>query len=348
MPWRMSTVQISTPARRAARATGLPDRISLAEVLAVRHPRRLLAAAGYYPPRLTSDNYKLAKEVAGEAIEITGIALLPHSMSGVGKTLCAFSVPSCRATCLAIGAGWNAARPDATTKPRLARSIALGREPVAFLAALLAEVRPWTERCRERGITPALRLNVYSDIPWEVVAPEVVAELAGMVRLYDYTKIPGRRVDAARHGYDLTLSYAGPQGADHARRELAAGGRVAVVFATPGRPDSGWHAPLPSSLDGYPVIDGDRHDARFLEPGGAIVGLRFKQMADRDAVAASASDFALAGPWSEWGYPPGAEGGLVACGAPCSVRAARRCPACWAGGIFDRPPPWLWRTRRAS
>lgn len=323
-----SLVAIASPAARAARATGLPP-IPLDEVLRVRphEARQRLREAGYYPARLTGENYKLAKEVAGADVEIAGVCLAPHALSGVGRTLCAFSVPSCRANCLGTEAGWNAARRDATMRPKLARAQALGRDPVAFAAVLLREVELWAARVRAADAVPALRLNVYSDVPWEVLAPDLVARLARAVRLYDYTKIPGRRRAAAELGYDLTLSWSGPHGAGVARRELEDGGRVAVVLMTPGRPDSGHQTPLPSALDGFLVVDGDRHDARFLDPGGVMVGLRFKRQAERQAAAAAAPAFALAGPWSDWGYESDGETGLLGCGSPCSIRAT--CATCW-------------------
>jgi hypothetical protein len=311
--WHTGVTAPATPAERALRASGIPrldfDRVRR---MPVHDLNRRMRAAGYYPQYLTSENYKLDKAVAGEAIEITGIALLPHAMSGVGRTFCAYSVPSCRATCLAIGAGWNAARPEATIRPRLARSIALGADPEAFAAMLLHQTELWSCRLRSQGVTPALRLNIYSDIPWELVSSRLVWRLGRLARLYDYTKVPGRRRAAAALGYDLTFSWSGPRSAADARRELDGGGRVAIVFQTPGRPSRSWHAPLPRSIDGYPVVDGDVHDARFLDPAGVIVGLRFKQMDQRDARAAAASDFVVAGPWSRPGYVPAAERGLLA------------------------------------
>ena len=39
----------------------------------------------------------------------------------------------------------------------------------------------------------------------------------------------------------------------------------------------GCHCPLPSHFKGVPVIDGDKHDARFTEPPGHVIGLRFKR-----------------------------------------------------------------------
>ncbi len=53
---------------------------------------------------------------------------------------------------------------------------------------------------------------------------------------------------------------------------LAAGGNVAVVFAD-----------RPATWNGYPVIDGDQHDLRHLDPKGVVVGLSPKGLkAKRD------------------------------------------------------------------
>ncbi len=39
---------------------------------------------------------------------------------------------------------------------------------------------------------------------------------------------------------------------------------------------------VPQSLWGYPVINGDAHDARFLDTAGAVVGLKAKGSAKSD------------------------------------------------------------------
>jgi hypothetical protein len=59
---------------------------------------------------------------------------------------------------------------------------------------------------------------------------------------------------------------------DAARNFLDQGGTVAVVF-WPEVPQSHW---------GKPVIDGDTHDARFLDQPGTIVGLKAKGKAKHD------------------------------------------------------------------
>jgi len=61
--------------------------------------------------------------------------------------------------------------------------------------------------------------------------------------------------------YSLTFSRSETNEAD-CIRVLEAGGNVAVVFRH--KPDT-WH--------GFPVIDGDAHDLRHLDPRGVVVAL---------------------------------------------------------------------------
>jgi hypothetical protein len=57
------------------------------------------------------------------------------------------------------------------------------------------------------------------------------------------------------------------------REVLLAGGNVAVVFRA---------RPFPSRHLGFPVIDGDETDLRFLDPSGVVVGLSAKGSAKND------------------------------------------------------------------
>jgi hypothetical protein len=86
------------------------------------------------------------------------------------------------------------------------------------------------------------------------------------VQFVDYTKSVKRALAHARGelppNYHLTFSRSETNEAD-CLKVLEAGGNVAVVFAD-GKPMR-WH--------GYPVIDGDKHDLRHLDPRGVVVGL---------------------------------------------------------------------------
>jgi hypothetical protein len=119
-----------------------------------------------------------------------------------------------------------------------------------------------------------LRLNVTSDIRWELFAGDMIDALtAAGVNLYDYTA--WRPKDRApSDAYRLTYSAKEPAHTGSADADLqeilSAGGTVAMPFDTPrGKP-------LPESWHGYRVIDGDESDERRLDPAGVIVGLRAK------------------------------------------------------------------------
>lgn len=85
------------------------------------------------------------------------------------------------------------------------------------------------------------------------------------VQFYDYTKVPNRISLIGKYSnYDLTFSYDGYNWST-AKSFLDAGGRVAVVFYR--------QNVLPISFAGFPVIDGNTYDMRYLDPGRCIVGL---------------------------------------------------------------------------
>lgn len=120
----------------------------------------------------------------------------------------------------------------------------------------------------------AIRPNGSSDVPWERAAPGIFA-VPG-IRWYDYTKSPAR-MEAFLSGrlpstYHLTYSRdERPETERRALGYLARGGTVAVVFER-----------LPETWYGFPVVDGDAHDARFLDAPGTVVGLVAKGAARRD------------------------------------------------------------------
>ena len=73
--------------------------------------------------------------------------------------------------------------------------------------------------------------------------------------------------------YDLTFSFSGTN-EDWCLEELQKGRRVAVVYWLRDRRDSVTR----KVWNGYPVIDGDRHDMRPLDPGSVVVGLTYKNL----------------------------------------------------------------------
>lgn len=209
------------------------------------------------------------------------IDLTPYKLAAVGPvasgTLCLKATADCRKACL-VYSGQNAsAKYNAVAKR--ARTRALLTEPVAFLRMLVEAIRFHRSRAARGEFSLYIRLNVFSDIPWELFCPNLFTyEFAG-TNFYDYTKVWGRDQPS---NYDLTFSWSGAN-REEALCELARGRRLAVVFGHPqGLPrleaarrprDYG----LPNRFLGHRVVDGDVSDVRPRDSNRVIVGLRYKQ-----------------------------------------------------------------------
>lgn len=115
----------------------------------------------------------------------------------------------------------------------------------------------------------ALRLNVASDLAWEIVAPWLIDRaINGGATIYDYTKRWDRDPEPMP-GYHLTYSAAG-HSIDQISDRVSAGANVAIVLPID-KED-----PIPDRWNDLPVIDGDLHDVRSIDPRGVIVALRAK------------------------------------------------------------------------
>ena len=89
------------------------------------------------------------------------------------------------------------------------------------------------------------------------------------IQFYDYSKVLAR-LGRTPVNYYLTFSRS-ETNEPQARQALTRGFNVAVPFRDP-----------PASFLGHPVIDGDTHDYRFLDPRPVVVGLKPKGLARDD------------------------------------------------------------------
>jgi len=232
----------------------------------------------------------------------------PKKISGEG-TWCAGSSGGCRATCLSFS-GQNQVADEAILYKH-AMSHALLADPLAFCRLMVEGLR---KQMNYKGKAERwARLNVYQDIPWEVLFPDMflragddntskkVGGWLPTLRTYDYTKTLNRDFT---EGYNLTFSYNGHNEAA-CRAALASGRNIAVVVILTGQgaeqplrfrhaADVDPRSPLarffyPIDLSGifgvYPVLNGDLHDIRPYDhlvldkagwKGAAIVGLDYK------------------------------------------------------------------------
>ena len=220
-----------------------------------------------------------AKTVKGERRRyLTGILYLaPNTLSG--WQVCSHATPGCIAACL------NTAGRGQYTAVQIAR-VKKTRELFTFHDEFLALVH-WNiarviRLARQRRMTPVIRLNGTSDLPWERFRYQghTMMEHFPHIQFYDYTKHPARMAAFLRRtrwprNYFLTFSRSETN--DKACRFLLRQrGTVAVVFAIPRT------QPLPTHWRGQRVVDGDQDDLRFLDPPGVIVGLRAKGRARQD------------------------------------------------------------------
>lgn len=208
---------------------------------------------------------------------LTGILyLVPSDGSGLGN-LCPYASPGCRAACL-YTAGRGVMRP--VQEGRMRKTRLFFDNAAAFVDMLADDVVTLVRRAARQGLTPCVRLNGTSDVPWERMKGtdgRTLMERFPDVQFYDYTKRPDR--DARWNNYHLTFSRSECND-DQAMRELERGRNVAVVF------DTRKGEPLPLFWRGYRVVDGDVSDLRFLDDSEAcavVVGLRAKGKAKGDA-----------------------------------------------------------------
>lgn len=256
----MNRVSATFPAVPAARLT------------AEQHFSSLLTPDGYSPKL----NKGRARNVASAVLH-----LAPAGLSG--HNVCRWASDGCRAACLnTAGRGGIVPRAgglNSIQKARIARTRWFFSDRPAFLAQLLGEIERHVRRARRQGMTPAVRLNGTSDIPWERVRladGRTVLDCFPDVQFYDYTKSVARALAHTAGqlpaNYHLTFSRSEVNDLD-VRAVLAAGGNVAAVFARE----------LPATWAGVPVVNGDKDDLRFMDPAGVVVGLKAKGHARGEA-----------------------------------------------------------------
>lgn len=215
---------------------------------------------------LSAANHKQEKGIGYRSV---GLTLTPRATAHSGRNLCPFATPGCARSCFA---DFDRLAWPQVKRAAVARTLLLARDPELFQALLRADLA--RERAAAGSQPLVARLNVVSDVAWERDDPGLFAAFPS-IRFMDYTKQISRVLDPNRPAnYHLTFSRSEANEAD-CQRALAAGHNVTVVFRKP---------PFPATFWGYPVIDGDRNDLRFLDPAPCVVGLKAKGAgARRDA-----------------------------------------------------------------
>jgi hypothetical protein len=221
---------------------------------------------------LTTSNDKTLKSL-GLGYLTFGIHFAHSDLSGID--VCPDASEGCKASCLDYaGRGQQGNIKEA----RIEKTQTFFNDIPVFMLRLHKEIQKAINYSEKKGLKPCFRLNLTADIKWERIKylGKTVFEHFPNVQFYDYTKSVSR-MGLGIPNYHLTFSRS-ETGTNHVHCALTmkAGFNVAAVFSTKKGFD------LPSHYNGFQVIDGDKHDLRFLDPKNSIVGLRAKGPARQD------------------------------------------------------------------
>ena len=202
---------------------------------------------------------------------LNAINYMAPARTGGHGDMCSDASLGCIAICLGEHSGQAAMRKEGEdNKVTLSRKNKVAyfmTERHAFLNEACYHIERLYNQAQKEGLRLAVRLNGSTDIAWEGIKDKdglTVFDRFPHIQFLDYTKNHRRFKRALPQNYHLTFSRSETNEAQ-CKALLEQGHNVAVVFA---------HGlPIRRKLWGFPVIDGDKHDLRFLDPQGVIVGL---------------------------------------------------------------------------
>ena len=222
----------------------------------------------------TSSKLMKNQKVSGQ---MTYILYLAPAMQS-GYNVCPNSTPECRLGCLSTSgraamdliSGQNRIK-----NSRIAKTKLFYEDNELFMSLLFAEIKLKQAKAIRKGYHFSVRLNGTSDINWTEykLNGQNVFQAFPEITFYDYTKNPVKFFDKPEN-YHLTFSYSGIN-VETCKKILAKGFNVAVVFNVKNENE------MPETFLGYPVINGDLTDYRVDDAKGCIIGLKWKNIANK-------------------------------------------------------------------
>lgn len=207
-----------------------------------------------------------------------GVYLAPADLSG--RNVCPGASEYCKAACLNQAGRARIETNNHIHNARIKKTKLFFAYNTFVMDWITAEIRMYKAKADRMGYTFSVRLNCTSDLDiskYRNSAGKNLFEQFPDIATYDYTKVFSRIKLLEKYpNYDLTYSYNGLNWFK-CLEALRLGVRVAVVFQDK----------LPSTFEGYPVIDGDKHDARYHDAKGVIVGLKYKRPRNKIDIAAT-------------------------------------------------------------
>ena len=241
-------------------------------------------------PSLIGQNTKMKKDVLDNLdsdLEIWGLSLAPHWISGFNT--CNGLSMGCATNCLmftGMGQKFMIAS-DGNHKvaiARIVRTILWFKFRDQFKAKLLRSISNKAKLLKSKKIAMAFRPNVFSEIKFEKLFPELFIFCNKLnVATYDYVKDINRIKDNPfRDTYSMTFSLS-ENNAIFIPTALKHGCNIAVVTDIPLNKNKDrtykFNPPATLTIEGIKLhtVDGDQHDARYLDKKqNAFIVLRGK------------------------------------------------------------------------
>jgi hypothetical protein len=219
----------------------------------------------YTPTKLlTTNNFKTLKgEKMGYRTYI--LYLAPATENSKGINLCPNASAGCAIACL-FTSGFGGMY-EKVKIGRMNKTEWFIHNRPEFLKKLDSEITA-IEKRHANIDNVCIRLNGTSDIRFEkliIREGKNIFQLHPTVQFYDYTKNPKRFDIELPANYHLTFSRS-EENEVTALNLLERGFNVAMVFNK-----------IPTTYEGFEVINGDENDLRFRDPKGVVVGLKYKK-----------------------------------------------------------------------
>ena len=204
--------------------------------------------------------------------EMTYILYLAPARSS-GFQVCSGATPECIKACL-NESGHNRIdiHKNTINNARIKKTQLFFNDRPFFMRWLIDEIRSEQKKAAAAGMRFSVRLNGTSDLSPEQfhLDGKNILQIFPDVQFYDYTKVYNRLDLTKKYSnYDLTYSYSG-MNLLQCMSSLENSTRIAVVFEE-----------LPATFLGYPVIDGDAYDMRYVDSKQCIVGLKYKKVRNK-------------------------------------------------------------------
>lgn len=217
------------------------------------------------------DNKKASKSV--KFGYLNGIQYFMHHTSAMAegvKNMCPWASKECSAWC--FGGVKRLSMPN-VVNARTNRSLLFLNDKEAYIELLKTEVAYLQKKAKNKGLKLALRLNGTSDKDFHKLG---IYEMFPDVQFCEYTKNPGmvRKYVNGELPDNLHITLSRSEDNHEFCLEMLATGKINVAVP--------FFGDKPDSFYGFPVISGDDHDLRFLDPkGGHIIALKFKGWENR-------------------------------------------------------------------